>query len=60
MDLLHQLAVLIFKVLGQITAGIITATSINVGVGSTAISLIEDRIGFGTATPREKVDMKDV
>ena len=43
---------------GQITAGIITATSINVGVGSTAISLIEDRIGFGTATPREKVDIE--
>ena len=43
---------------GQITAGIITATSINVGVGSTAISLIEDRVGFGTATPREKVDIE--
>ena len=40
---------------GQITAGIITATSINVGVGSTAISLIEDRIGFGTATLEKKL-----
>ena len=43
---------------GQITAGIVTSTHLNVGIGSTTISTIVDRIGFGTATPREKVDIE--
>ena len=43
---------------GQITAGIVTSTHLNVGIGSTTISTIVDRIGFGTASPREKVDVE--
>ena len=43
---------------GQITAGIITSTNLNVGVGSTTISTIGVNIGLGTAAPRSKVDIQ--
>ena len=43
---------------GQITAGIITATNINVGSGSTTLMTTGVSVGIGTTIPRTKIDIE--
>ena len=43
---------------GQINVGIVTATNISSGVGSTVISLQPKGVGIGTVTPRAPLDVE--
>jgi len=43
---------------GRITAGIITATNINIGSGSTTLMTTELSVGIGTTAPRTKIDIE--
>ena len=43
---------------GKITTGIITATSLYVGSGTTTIHAVNGQVGFGTLTPRANIDFE--
>ena len=43
---------------GQITAGVITATTIQSGAGSTIISVTSEGVGIGTSVPRAALDVE--
>jgi hypothetical protein len=43
---------------GLINAGIVTATTLVVGTGGTAITSVNDNIGIGTTVPRAKLDVE--
>ena len=43
---------------GQITAGIVTATTLSVGSGGTTITTSGPSVGIGTTSPRAKLDVE--